>query len=231
MDIEILKFYFQRIRHSKWFRSPGESIGLKFIPSQSELFLFIPISVSEPMRIIPNQSEKLFVSCLMKNSQKSIRLNSIHSGNSMRMNPNQSETKFLIRIIPNNSDLGFIRIDSDWKFSLDQSDLNWVNNPNEPEPIRHQVFNPNQTDLGLIQTELSIRINPNESEVGMIRIDLDWKLGFGLVWTYSHWFLGINRIKSHWFLTVFHQTRYITFIGLVRNDSHWLGYRYRNESE
>ena len=38
---------------------PGESIGLKFIQSESELF-----------RVIPNYSEKLFVFCLMKNSQK-----------------------------------------------------------------------------------------------------------------------------------------------------------------
>ena len=56
---------------------PSESIGLKFIPSQSELFRFIPISVSEPMRIIPNQSEKRFLSLLMKNSKHSIRPNSI----------------------------------------------------------------------------------------------------------------------------------------------------------
>ena len=32
---------------------PGEDIGLKFVPSQSELFRFIPIFVSGPMRIIP----------------------------------------------------------------------------------------------------------------------------------------------------------------------------------
>ena len=50
--------------------NPGESIGLKYILSQSELSQFIPISVSEQIRIIPNQSEKCFVSCLMKNGQK-----------------------------------------------------------------------------------------------------------------------------------------------------------------
>ena len=59
---------------------PGESIGLKFIPGQLELFRFIPTSlISEPMRIIPNQSEKLFVSRLIENGQKSIRLNPINS--------------------------------------------------------------------------------------------------------------------------------------------------------
>ena len=43
------------------------------------------------MRIIPNQSEKRFVSRLMKNGQKSIRLNLINSETSVRMNPNESE--------------------------------------------------------------------------------------------------------------------------------------------
>ena len=39
----------------------------------------------------------------------------------------------------------------------------------------------------------------------------------------SDWCLGINRIKLDWFLTVFHETRYKTFLGLVRNSSDWLG--------
>ena len=168
---------------------PGESIGLKFIPSQTELFRFISISVSEPMQIIPKQSEKRFVSHLMKNGRKSIWLNSINSETSIWMNPNESEA------------------------------------------IWNQYLNPDQSDLGFIQTEFSIRINPNESKVGMIRIDLDWNFGFGLDRIHSDWCLGINRIKADWFLTVIHQTRYKTFFGLVRNDSHWLGYRYRNESE
>ena len=55
----------------------GGSIGYEFIPSHSEIFRFIPISVSEPMRIIPNESEKRFVSRLMKNGKKSIRPNPI----------------------------------------------------------------------------------------------------------------------------------------------------------
>ena len=60
----------------------------------------------------------------------------------------------------------------------------------------------------------SIRINPssnwsklNESKVGMIRIDSDWKLGLRLVRIHSDFCLGNKRIKSDWFLTVFHQTR------------------------
>ena len=59
------------------------------------------------------------------------------------------------------------------------------------------------------------------------RIYLDWKLDFGLVRIHSDWCLGINR--SDWFLTIFYQTRYKTFFGLVRNDSNCLRYRYRNE--
>ena len=44
------------------------------------------------------------------------------------MNPNQSETKFSIQINSNQSKVGMIRIDSDCKFGLDQSELglNWV---------------------------------------------------------------------------------------------------------
>ena len=34
---------------------------------------FILISASEPMRIIPNQSEKRFITRLIKNGKKSIR--------------------------------------------------------------------------------------------------------------------------------------------------------------
>ena len=91
---------------------PCESIRLKFILSQSELFRFIPISVSEPMRMNPNQSEKRFVSCLMKNGQKSIRLNPINSETSIRMNPNQSEIEFSIQINPSQSELGLIWIEN-----------------------------------------------------------------------------------------------------------------------
>ena len=96
---------------------PGESIGLKFIRSQSELF-----------RFIPNQSKKRFVSCLMKNGKKSMRLNLNSSetstrsnltasfqSRSIRINPSLGliQTEFSIKINPNHSDLGFIRIDSD----------------------------------------------------------------------------------------------------------------------
>ena len=52
---------------------PGESIGQEFISSQSELFRFIPISVSEPICIIQNQSEKRFIARLMKNGKNSVQ--------------------------------------------------------------------------------------------------------------------------------------------------------------
>ena len=57
---------------------PGESIELKLIPSESDLFRAIPESVSKPFRVIPNQFEKRFVSRLMKNDQKSILLDPRH---------------------------------------------------------------------------------------------------------------------------------------------------------
>ena len=99
--------------------------------------------------------------------------------------------------------------------------LDWSKSNFQSELIR---MNPRLEWFGLIMTENS---------AGSIRerIDSDWKLGFGLVRIHSDWCLGINRIKSDWFLTVLHQTRYKTFFELVRNDSHWFEYRYRNESE
>ena len=50
---------------------PGKSIGLKFIPTESELFRAIPESVSEPFRKIPNQSEASIR--LIPNESKPIR--------------------------------------------------------------------------------------------------------------------------------------------------------------
>ena len=37
----------------------------------------------------------------------------------------------------------------------------------------------------------------------------------------SYW-SWMNRINSDWFLTDFHQRRYETFIGFVRDDLEWL---------
>ena len=38
----------------------GKSVGLKFIPNQSNLFRFIPKSVSALIRTHPSQSEEIF---------------------------------------------------------------------------------------------------------------------------------------------------------------------------
>ena len=42
------------------------------------------------------------------------------------MNPNQSETKFSIQINPNESEVGMIQINFDWKFGLDQPELGYI---------------------------------------------------------------------------------------------------------
>ena len=51
---------------------------------------------------------------------------------------------------------------------------------------------------------------------------LEWfrlKTWFGYIHIVVSDWSGMNRIKSNQFLTLFHQTRYKTFFGLVRNDS------------
>ena len=69
-----------------------------------------------------------------------------------------------------------------WKMVKNRSDLirfnpkqlsEWIrsNYPNESEPIRNQVLNLNQSELGMIQTEFSIKINPNHPDLGFIQID------------------------------------------------------------
>ena len=69
----------------------------------------------------------------------------------MQIIPNEFEKRFVTHLMKNG------------KKSIQpnpiHSDIYIRANPNEPEPIRNQVFNPNQSELGLIQTEFSIRIN------------------------------------------------------------------------
>ena len=61
--------------HNSWFsNNSGERIGFKFIPSQSELFRFIPIFVSEPMRIIQNNVLYLVWWKTVKNQSDLIQL-------------------------------------------------------------------------------------------------------------------------------------------------------------
>ena len=110
------------------------------------------------------------------------------------------------------------------------SDLIRGNNPKESEPIRKQVFHLNQSELGLIQTDFSIRINPifpTSDSCGLILIE-------NLVWIHSDCCLGLNRIVSDRFFTIFRQSSYKTFfrmirigsdtdIGMNRNSSDWPG--------
>ena len=69
----------------------GESFGLKFNPSESDLFQAIPKSVSEQLEIIPNRPGKRFVFRLMKIGQKLIRIIPIHFSYIQGFNPNESE--------------------------------------------------------------------------------------------------------------------------------------------
>ena len=97
--------------------------------------------------------------------------------------------------------------------------------------------NTNQSKLQLILIEFSIRINPNESEVEMVRINSDWKFGLdylelGLIRIGSDSLVLLSRIKSDSVGSIFYRfssNEIQMFFGLVRNDSHWLGYIYRNE--
>ena len=61
---------------SQIFIFPRNIIGLKFIPNESDLFRAIPEFFSKPFRVIPNQSEKHFVSRL---TEKPSKINSTES--------------------------------------------------------------------------------------------------------------------------------------------------------
>ena len=79
------------------------------------------------MRIIPNQSEKRFVSRLIKNGQKPIRINSVQSEGSIRLNSNKSEPSFKSesnRIISTSDPFRLILIgNSVWNNSSSDTDL------------------------------------------------------------------------------------------------------------
>ena len=107
---------------------------------------------------------------------------------------------------------------------------------------RIQISEWSRTNLKPSFQSESIQMNPKSERFGLILIEnsvwinrslnwSDWKLVFGLVRIHLNCCLGLNRISSDRLFTVFYQTRYKTFFGLVRIDSHWLGYRYRNSSD
>ena len=85
------------------------------------------------------------------------------------------------------------------------------------------------------ETKFSVRINPASDcskpnfQAELIRIIPTWihsnwfrlKIQFGSIraWIDSDFCLGLNRIRLVRFLTVFHQTRYKTFFGMIRIGS------------
>ena len=102
-----------------WSNYPGESIGFKFLKSESELLGAISETVSEPFRVIPTQSEKIFISRLMKNGQKSIQFNSRYKFELIRCWNDQDQFKSNIRF-------GLIqaRIDSGLQFGVNVTRVN-----------------------------------------------------------------------------------------------------------
>ena len=177
--------------------NPGESIGLKFSPSQSELFRFIPISVSEPMRIIPNQSEKRFVSRFIKNGQKSIRLNPNNTETSIRINPiwDWSKPKFQsksIRIIPTLDSFGLILIENSvWN-------------------------NPSSVWFGFIWIE-----NLVSDWFAFIRIDISRLIRLGRIDFWPFYIKRDTKRFSDWFGMI--RICSDIDIGIIRNSSDWLG--------
>ena len=82
-----------------------------------------------------------------------------------------------------------------WKTVKNQSDLIRLITRFQFEWIRTNPKPSFQSrSFGLILIENSVLINPRPDWSGF---DLDWKLGLGLVWIHSDWYLGINRIKSN----------------------------------
>ena len=161
------------------------------------------MSLSEPMRINPNQSEKRFESCLLKNAWKLIRLNPrllsewIRSQFSIRINWNQSGPGLTFN--PNESTFRLIRIHSYGIFGLDQSVSGFIlihsdrslEFPSQCESIRTNPKNfwisfvENRLKIYPTQSETSIRMNPKESEVNFlsewIRINPD-RIDFQSEW-------------------------------------------------
>ena len=148
-------------------RKPSESIGLKFIPIQSELIRYLYI------RANANHSEPIWKTfCILfdENGEKSIRLNPINSETSIRMNPNQSETKFSIQI----------------NLSFDWPKLNF-----QSESIR---MNPRSERFGLILIENSVWMHPSSDWIGLIWIEnlvSDW---FGFIRIDVSELIGLSRI-------------------------------------
>ena len=99
---------------------PSKSFGLKFIPNQSDLFRNLFPRQSELIRVNPKKLFNLVWCNSVKNQSVSIQVNPRLW---IRMNPDQSFNR-------NESEVGILRIDSDWEFRLNHSDLGfiWIKN-------------------------------------------------------------------------------------------------------
>ena len=123
----------------------------------------------------------------MKNGLKSIRLNSIQSEESIQMIRNRFQTRFSIRIKPNYSDLRFIRINSDWKFGLDQSELGLI------QIISDWKLGSDSFELNQIKSDLFLAVFINRD----IKHFSEW---FGMVRKQIPEWLGTTLIRSEWIL-------------------------------
>ena len=96
--------------------NPGKSFGLKFISNQSDLFRNLFPRQSELIRVNPKKVFNLVWCNSVKNQSESIR-------DWIQMNLDQSFN-------PNESEVRILRIDSDWLFRLNHSDLGfiWIKN-------------------------------------------------------------------------------------------------------
>ena len=170
------------------------------VPSKSELFWITTITVSEPMWINPNQSEKRFKSHLLKNASKLIWLNPIHSKTSIRMNPNESEVNFpseWIRINPHSdffqSERISVRINSD-SFRLNirfRSIRIRIDSDSFGLKIYFRFFRiHSDRSLGLSQINFQAFFNKRD-----LKHFLDW---FGLIRIGSDADIGIIRNSSDW---------------------------------
>ena len=92
----------------------------------------------------------------------SFRANLSYSGTCFRTIPNQFEKRFVSRLMKKGQ--------KSIRLNLIHSEASIRMNPN-------QVFNPNQSEIGLIQTEFLIRIIPTSDSFVLNRIITDWKLG------------------------------------------------------
>ena len=110
----------KQYNYSEIFVNPGKSFGLKFIPNQSDLFRNLFPRQSELIRVNPKKVFNLVWCNSVKNQSVSIRVNPRLW---IRMNPDKSFN-------PHEFEVGILRIDSDWVFRLNHSDLGfiWIKN-------------------------------------------------------------------------------------------------------